>query len=262
VTEPTTLGAYLRAMRRRRRVSIERAAEDTRIRADFLMRMESDEFDFLAPAYVRGFLKSYSRYLGIDPEPMTAEFDRRYGGGRVDTSQLVALQRRGRRRVPREPIKLNPVALGIVAIAGSLGVLALVGLITGPDDKRISERIAEARSSAGATLTSTPSLEPSPSPTPTGTAGALVLDDGIEVEIVAVRDQCWVDVTADGTNVFKDLLAEGESAGPFSANEDIGIVLGNAIGVDIIINGHRFGPVGGQGEVRTIHLPDDIEALT
>ena len=161
MTEPTTLGAYLRAMRRRRRVSIERAAEDTRIRADFLMRMESDEFDFLAPAYVRGFLKSYSRYLGIDPEPMTAEFDRRYGGGRVDTSQLVALQRRGRRRVPREPIKLNPVALGIVAIAGSLGVLGLVGLITGPDDKPISERIAEARSSVGVSPSSTPSSEPS-----------------------------------------------------------------------------------------------------
>ncbi|MGH2730893.1 MAG: helix-turn-helix domain-containing protein, partial [Actinomycetota bacterium] len=60
--ERMTMGAYLRAARRRRRVSIERAAEDTRIRAGFLMRMESDEFDFLAPAYVRGFLRSYARY--------------------------------------------------------------------------------------------------------------------------------------------------------------------------------------------------------
>ena len=58
---PSSMGAYLRAARRRRRVSIERAAEETRIKADFLMRMESDEFDFLAPAYVRGFLRTYGR---------------------------------------------------------------------------------------------------------------------------------------------------------------------------------------------------------
>ena len=62
------MGAYLRAARSRRRVSIDRAAEQTRIRADFLMRMESDEFDFLAPAYVRGFLKTYARFLRVEPE--------------------------------------------------------------------------------------------------------------------------------------------------------------------------------------------------
>ena len=51
-------------------MSIERCAEETRIRADFLMRMESDEFDFLAPAYVRGFLKSYAYFLRVKPEPL------------------------------------------------------------------------------------------------------------------------------------------------------------------------------------------------
>ena len=50
MTESRTIGDFLRAARRKRRVSIERAAEETRIRADYLMRMESDEMDFLAPA--------------------------------------------------------------------------------------------------------------------------------------------------------------------------------------------------------------------
>jgi cytoskeletal protein RodZ len=249
-------------MRRRRRVSIERAAEDTRIRADFLMRMESDEFDFLAAAYVRGFLKSYARYLNVDPEPLVAEFDRRYGGGRVDTSQLVALQRRGRRRVPREPIKLHPVVLALIAIAGSLGALALVGLITGPDDKPISQRIAGTDGSVAPSPTPTLAEESTPSPTPSDSAGPIALSDGFEVEIVAVRDECWIDITADGENVFTGLLAVGESAGPFSADDEMGILLGNAIGVDLIINGRRIGPVGGQGEVKTIKLPDDAEALT
>src|SRR3989337_168849 len=85
VTESASTGALLRTARRKRRVSIERAAEETRIRADFLMRMESDEFDFLAPAYVRGFLKTYARFLRVDPDPLLEQFDRRYGS-RIDTS--------------------------------------------------------------------------------------------------------------------------------------------------------------------------------
>src|SRR5687767_14256651 len=80
MSETPSMGAYLRAARRRRRVSIERAAEDTRIRPDYLMRMESDEFDFLSPTDVRGFLKTYSRFLQVDPDPLLQEFDRRFGG--------------------------------------------------------------------------------------------------------------------------------------------------------------------------------------
>ena len=99
MTEPATLGAYLRAARRRRRVSIERAADDTRIRADFLMRMESDEFDFLAPAYVRSFLKTYARFLRLEPELiLVEEFDRRYGGAKFETAQIAALERRAKAR--------------------------------------------------------------------------------------------------------------------------------------------------------------------
>ncbi len=79
VTDQATLGAFLRAARRRRRVSIERAADQTRIRSDYIMRMESDEFDFLAPAYVRGFLRTYARFLRVDPTPLLAEFAHTFG---------------------------------------------------------------------------------------------------------------------------------------------------------------------------------------
>src|ERR671915_477803 len=99
------MGAYLRAARRKRRVSIERAADDTRIRADFLMRMESDEFDFLAPAYVRGFLKTYARFLRVDPEPLLQEFDHKYGTGRVNTAQILAHDRSS--SVPKERRPMN-----------------------------------------------------------------------------------------------------------------------------------------------------------
>jgi hypothetical protein len=56
-------------------------------------------------------------------------------------------------------------------------------------------------------------------------------------------------------------LAVGQRAGPFTAEESMDVVLGNAYGVDLVMNGRRLGPLGGQGEVTTINLPEDIESL-
>src|ERR671915_198311 len=140
-----TMGAYLRAARRRRRVSIERAAEDTRIRADFLMRMESDEFDFLAPAYVRGFLRTYARFLHVAPEPLLEEFDRQHGSPRPDTQQIVALERR-QKSVPREPRVRNNWAIAASLAAVVLIALAVVGVMANPDEEapvRDEDQIAQ-----------------------------------------------------------------------------------------------------------------------
>src|ERR671911_554713 len=113
------MGAYLRAARRKRRVGMERAAEETRIRADFLMRMESDEFDFLAPAYVRSFLKNYARYLRIQTEPMLEEFDRQHGRTKLDTAQILALEKRAKSSRPRRVLNswatAAIIAIGIMA---------------------------------------------------------------------------------------------------------------------------------------------------
>jgi cytoskeleton protein RodZ len=257
------MGAYLRAARRRRRLSIERAAEDTRIRADFLMRMESDEFDFLAPAYVRGFLRSYARYLRVDPDPLTVEFDRRYGIQRVDPAQLMALQRRMKHRAPRDRIQLSRWAVAAMLVAGSLAVLAVVGLLSGPSNDSDDEggRVAVGNSPT-VTASSSPELTASPSPT-AGEAvdDAIAFTEGIELEIVA-SEPCWTRVSVDGspTPVFADTMEAGESQ-VFSAEDEMTLVLGFPEGVELIVNGQNLGAPGGPNPI-TVTLPDDIESLT
>jgi cytoskeleton protein RodZ len=269
VADSQSMGSYLRAARRRRRVSIERAAEDTKIRADFLMRMESDEFDFLAAAYVRGFLRTYARYLRVDPEPLLAEFDRRFGF-RADTAQILAAQRRSPSRRSRGyGLRSGPSSWQVAGIVAALILIALaiIGLQTPRERERpTSDRVAGGgnESSPSPEPSDTTSPTPSPSPTPSRTDdGIVAVDDGMEVTINAVRGDCWVTVTADGTEVYTSTpsLTAGDSAGPFTAEQTMSIVLGNAYAVDIVVNGKKIGPVGDQGEVVTIRLPDDIESL-
>ena len=260
--QPNTLGNYLRAARRKRRLSIERAAEETRIRQDFLMRMESDEFDFLAPTYVRGFLKSYTRFLGLEVEPVMDEFDRRYGLGRPD-AQIVAEMRGSRKRggMPR----LNGVAAAVIALALALSVFAFIGLVTAPEEKKGDKKETSARAGAKKKEPSPlPTIDPLAEPTVAQEAGASDLDpvalgDGIELEVVATEGECWVQVTADGVAAFEGTIPVGESE-TITATRDMEIVLGFPRGVDLLINGEDIQYEGGVDPVK-FTLPGDLSTL-
>ncbi len=254
------MGAYLRAARRRRRVSIDRAAEQTRIRADFLMRMESDEFDFLAPAYVRGFLKNYARFLHVDPDPLLDEFDERWGGGRFDTGQLVTIDRRNKQTAPKERRHISNWTIAAIAAGLLLLLFAAIGLIVGPEEPD-DVPVANLEETPKPKRTRTPSPSPTETatPTPTETTTEVVFTEGMEVEVVAAHSDCWIDVTADGVNVFSGTVDEGDSE-LFTADEEMALVLGFPEGVELIVNGQNVGSPGGVDPV-TIQLPDDLETV-
>ncbi len=76
------IGMTLRSARIQRGLTIEQVAQDTRISARFLEALEDEAFDELpAPVYVRGFLRSYSNYLRLDPMPLLTQLPDEMGGG-------------------------------------------------------------------------------------------------------------------------------------------------------------------------------------
>lgn len=67
------LGELLRDKRERRRVSLERLAEQTHIKLSHLIALEANQFDQLpAAVFVRGYIKSYGQVLGFDYRPLQA----------------------------------------------------------------------------------------------------------------------------------------------------------------------------------------------
>jgi cytoskeletal protein RodZ len=71
-----TIGERLEEARKRKGISIREAAETTKIRSDYLQKFEANTFDLdLPPLYTRGFIRSYARYLDLDPERLVDEFD-------------------------------------------------------------------------------------------------------------------------------------------------------------------------------------------
>jgi hypothetical protein len=90
---------------------------------------------------------------------------------------------------------------------------------------------------------------------------SIALDDGIDVLIEATTARCWIEVQVDGAAApaFKGILEVGDSES-VNADSEMSIVLGNAAGVELTVNGHNLGAPGGPG-VQTIHLPEDLESL-
>ena len=75
------LGDALRLQREQMGVTMEQAAEDTRIRLKFLQAIESGDYQSLpGTVYTKGFLRNYAQYLNLDAEEMLALYTGERGG--------------------------------------------------------------------------------------------------------------------------------------------------------------------------------------
>ena len=64
----TPLGETLQRARQARGLTLEEVERDTRISCRYLQALENENFGLLpAPVYARGFLRTYARYLGLEP---------------------------------------------------------------------------------------------------------------------------------------------------------------------------------------------------
>ena len=74
------IGQKLEDARNRKGISIREASESTKIRGDFLTSFEAGNFDINLPeVYLRGFIRVYARFLGIDPESAVADLNMEIG---------------------------------------------------------------------------------------------------------------------------------------------------------------------------------------
>ena len=270
-----SIGDALKAARRRRRISLERASAESRIRKEVLVRLEAGDLEHVAPGYVRHFVRSYARLLRIDAEPLLAELDEPDADPAAGEAQALAQSFHVTAR-PYEPRRAKwtwMVGAASVVLVGLflVGMLAETpardGPVAGakpapppaPRPADAAERTPPGMQRAGRTI------DANPASAATGRARSDEASAGsstprlTRATLVAARGRCWVEVVADGDVVFRGMIERGSSR-RFTAKNDMSLVLGYPIGVDLIVNGRDYGPPGGE-EVRTISIPADLDAL-
>jgi cytoskeletal protein RodZ len=116
------IGNSLREARERQGLGYPEIELATKIRAKYIRALEEEDFDAVpGDAYVRGFLRTYAEYLGLDGDVYVDEYGSRFVAGWRDELP----QRPERPRVGRRERRLERRAV-ILVLAGIALLTALV----------------------------------------------------------------------------------------------------------------------------------------
>jgi cytoskeleton protein RodZ len=109
------IGNSLREARLRQGLDLARVEDDTKIRAKYLQALEDERFEVLpSETYVKGFLRTYAEYLGLDGQLYVDEFNSRFASAE---EPIVSAPPRKRKRRPGDSSYVVAALAGIVAVA-------------------------------------------------------------------------------------------------------------------------------------------------
>jgi hypothetical protein len=123
------IGNSLREARLRKELDFPELEQGTKIRAKYLRALEDENFDQLpAPTYVKGFLRTYADYLGLDGQLYVDEYNVRYASGDEVLERRIrggtAPSRRPRPRQRRLESRIVWLALAGIAALTALVIAA------------------------------------------------------------------------------------------------------------------------------------------
>jgi cytoskeletal protein RodZ len=264
VREP--LGADLRAARLKKQVTLGQVSQDTHISLRHLQNLEEGRYhDLPGGMYNRAFLRSYCAYLDLEAE----DFLKRYEQESAPQGEKVIKTKPSRPRVLPEPIRIPPLLVwsvmllaSVVGLYFSRGWIAAVfsPYLSRPSASRMStpgshhptsETKAAEVTPAQANVAPTPVFQPATQPSlPVGPSQ--VPTSGSTPGLIHLQFQvlqpCWISVISDGNQISSKILQPGEDPA-YDAKKHFEIVLGNAGGVYLKINGKSTKPLGKPGEV-------------
>jgi hypothetical protein len=178
------IGNSLREARRRQQLELSDIELATKIRARYLRALEEESFDVLpAQTYVKGFLRTYADYLGLDGQLYVDEYNSRYGVGEEEQREPVVARRSSHVR-RHHRMERRGVLLGLAAIGALFALVIAAWKFSGSNETAIPNF---------ATNTTTQSSNPPPAPAQHRKRAARkpVL---FRLYMSATHGNCWMDI--------------------------------------------------------------------
>ncbi|MDO8730573.1 MAG: DUF4115 domain-containing protein [Candidatus Omnitrophota bacterium] len=215
-----SVGERLKSVRESRRLSLEEACGITKIQKQTLEAIEQDRIqETLDPVYARIFVKKYASFLGLDSQAVVNE----YPGLSPTLPTFKPPLQEGPAQPPRWGF-LVPAGVTLVALVGIgfLGALA-VDLFHTLRQQHPVPSLVQTKS------------EPPPK--------LLVpLSKPLKLTVQTTAD-VWLQVKADGTIIFQNVLSKGARES-WAAKNDLELWTGNAGSTQLSLNGK---PLEGLG---------------
>ena len=209
------MGELLRAARDRAGLTVDEVAETTNIPRHHIAALESDDVDALPEEpFTRGFIRIYSRVLGVAPEPILVAYVQALG--HKGSTYMQILPNSGRSRIRRFMVGFTVVGVLII-------VLVLTLVFT-----RVPETLF---GDNGSQLTTFPASRE--------------LSQGSVLQLVALRSTN-LSITLDGRAVFSGWISKG-SRHEWAPQREIMVMVEEADAIAVVVDGEMRGPFGPPG---------------
>jgi cytoskeletal protein RodZ len=227
-----TVGEILAAERRRQGKSLADAVDGTKVRSRLLDALENGRYDDLPdPAYVKGYIQSYARYLEIPVEPLLDEF-------RKESAVFTRKPRPTDRylNIPHETVV--PDRLQAHAIPRRVWVItAAVVLVAALLVCTISSLVKSGSTPIPSPVKSGASGEVTASPGAEATTTAQESAGSFKLRVTVKKDAAsWVQATVDGLVAYDGTLNGGESR-EWLVNDTVGLKVGKPASVTVTRDG-------------------------
>lgn len=256
------LGDTLKEQRERLGIDLRDVARALKIRHDYLVAIERSEFEKLpGEVFAKGYIRAYARYLNIDPEPLIEEFNNLY------------------KKEEKNPLsELNPEIVGknlkkrnrtLQYITGVVIFLILIFImkimesnhretvITKGKEKSSFEKQSEKVEKEKPVITNTRQADigiSSQKENQKTTEQKSFETQQTEYKIRFIASELtWVLVETDNTK--KDFILKPGESYEEKMEDRARIVIGNAGGMKVFVNGVERSIDGRSGEVKIINLP-------
>jgi cytoskeleton protein RodZ len=279
-------GANLKRERELRGITLDEISKATKISVRLLGAIETDRFDVLPSGIFRkSFIKSYAKYLGMNEEQILHEYALQF-----EISPLPTHAEKPTRE-PSATVTVNQRSWWVLLLGGLL-LLAVCGglywLFSKDDTPEPSVPPSTSGAAGGHPIAASPvsggNLPTSPGAArPTGEAstrppgasassstlkvlgeldskpgqpsrGGVQPLPGTALELtVQVTETSWLSVSSGERSLFSGLMNSPESK-KFPLQSKLTLVLGNAGGVKLLVNGRALASLGKSGEVKTIEI--------
>lgn len=230
-------GEALRREREMRGVSLEEVSNATRISTRFLLALENEQWHELpGGVFNRGFVRSVSRYLGLDEDALIAE----YALVTNDKPEVAVWATEPKPRRRSGPLVAALLVL-LLAAGGYFGWQQAAPWL-GPKVADWWGRVAGARSAAVATADA-----PSPAePVAAFPAPNVAATGELELKLEAGK-ATTITVYADGVNLFEGRI-EKDAKHSFRAREKFEITARDPSALVLSLNGQEVPPFGFPGQ--------------
>lgn len=246
-------GAHLKQARESRGISLRQIATATKISTVALESLERGDLRKLPGGiFSRAFVRAYAIEVGLDPDEVVAEFLKAQGieASRAKEEEAVQYISADDRAFLEQQRR---AAIGLRVAIGVVVVLIIAAVAWWQMTRTVEPETTPVPEPPAAVSTTPPPAAPIPA------AATAAVDAPLWIELTAT-DNCWVQVTVDGTLQPAKVFTPGERQ-RFDGQREIVLQVGSAGAVTWTVNGEPGRALGRAGEVRSVTVTPETVSV-